>query len=300
MNTFTEKPKDVAEILRKVQRIQIVANRKVNNLLAGQYHSVFRGQGMEFDDVREYQPGDEVRSIDWNVTARAGAPYVKRFREERELTVLLLVDVSASGAFGTIERSKLELVTEVAALIMFSALKNNDKAGLLLFCDEPVEYHAARKGKSNVLRLIRELLAVNPIQRPTNITAALDYVNRVQRRRAVVFLFSDFLGKLTESALRMTSLRHDLIAAPVIDPREQTMPNVGIATFVDPETGEVVEVDTFHPGVRAAFDKANRMRIAAMKDRFQRLGIDQLPIFTGVDYVKDMHKFFRMRERRFR
>jgi len=192
---------DVASILKRVRQIQIVANRRVDDLLAGQYKSVFRGRGMEFDEVREYQPGDDVRSIDWNVTARAGAPFVKRFVEERELTVMFLVDVSASGAFGSTWRSKLETLVELAAMLMFSALKNNDKVGLVTFCDEVIDYFPPRKGKSNVLHLIRELVAVEPVARPTNIAAAVDYLNRVQRRRAVVFLLSDFLAGDASKAL---------------------------------------------------------------------------------------------------
>ena len=183
---------DIAELLKMVRRIEIVANRTVNDLFSGQYKSVFRGRGMEFSEVREYQPGDDIRTIDWNVTARAGRPYIKRFVEERELTVLFLVDVSASGVFGS-QRSKLETAVEIAATLMFSALKNNDKVGLVTFADQVLEFHQPRKGKANVLRLIRELLTVTPVVRPTNLKTVLDYVNRIQKRRAVVFLLSDFL-----------------------------------------------------------------------------------------------------------
>ena len=203
---------EVADILKKVQRIQIVANRTVNDLFAGQYKSVFRGRGMEFDEVREYQPGDDVRTIDWNVTARTGHPFIKRFAEERELTVLFLVDVSASGAFGSADRSKLELVIEVAALLMFSALKNNDKVGLVTFCDEVLDYFPPRKGKANVLRLIRQLVAAEPVARSTDLGSVLEFVNRVQKRRAVVFLISDFLAPQAPRAMAACSKRHDLIA----------------------------------------------------------------------------------------
>ena len=184
----------VVEILKKVQRIQIVANRAVNDLFAGQYKSVFRGRGMEFDEVREYQPGDDIRTIDWNVTARTGNCFIKRFCEERELTVLFLVDVSASGAFGSTQQSKLELAVEIAALLMFSALKNNDKVGLIQFCDDVLDYLPPRKGKSHVLHIIRKLVGAQPVARDTNLDKALDFLNRVQKRRAVVFLMSDFLG----------------------------------------------------------------------------------------------------------
>ena len=191
----------VIDILKKVRRIQIVANRTVNDLMAGQYKSVFRGRGMEFDEVREYQPGDDIRTIDWNVTARTGTPFIKRFCEERELTVLLLVDVSASGVFGSGSQSKLELAVEMAALLMFSALKNNDKVGLLTFCDRVLDYFPPRKGKANVLQLIRQLVSAEPVPRETKLASALEYLNRVQKRRAVVFLLSDFLAPPARHAM---------------------------------------------------------------------------------------------------
>src|SRR5882724_11819342 len=187
--------RDISEVLKEVRRIQIVANRQVNDILAGEYLSVFKGRGMEFDSVREYVPGDEIRNIDWNVTARTGAPYVKKFAEERELTIMLAIDVSASGAFGSLRLSKMDTAVEVAAVLMFSALKNHDKVGLLFFADDVVKYIPPRKGRSNVLRLIRELLSVEPIKATTDIPAALQFIGRVQRRRSVVFLMSDFLGQ---------------------------------------------------------------------------------------------------------
>ncbi len=210
---------DVTEILKKVRHIQIVANRAVNDLFAGQYKSVFRGRGMEFDEVREYQPGDDVRTIDWNVTARTGAPFVKRFCEERELTVIFLVDISASGAFGSGERSKLDMVVEVAAMLMFSALKNNDKVGLITFCDDVIDYFPPRKGKVNVLHLIRQLVAVEPVPRETDLNSALEFLSKVQKRRAVAFMISDFLAPPARHAMAVCSKRHDLIAMTVADPR---------------------------------------------------------------------------------
>ncbi|MBN1394692.1 MAG: DUF58 domain-containing protein [Pirellulales bacterium] len=291
---------DVLDILKKVQRIQIVANRTVNDLLAGQYKSVFRGRGMEFDEVREYQPGDDVRTIDWNVTARAGAPFIKRFCEERELTVMLLVDVSASGAFGSTERSKLDLVIEMAAMLMFSALKNNDKIGLLTFCDEVVDYLPPRKGKANVLRLIRQLVAAEPIARATDLSAPLDYLNRVQKRRAVVFLISDFQAPEARHAMAAANRRHDLVAVTIADPREQVLPDVGFVSLRDAETGEVVEVDTHHPRVRQLFRDSATGRDAALAQRLKKAGVDQLAINADEDYQKCLRRFFRMRERRFR
>ena len=290
----------VAEIVQKVRRIQIVANRAVNDLFAGEYHSVFRGRGMEFDEVREYQPGDEVRDIDWNVTARSGVPFVKRYREERELTVLFLVDISASGAFGSLDRSKMELAVEVAALLMFSALKNNDKVGLLLFCDEVLKYLPPRKGKASVLRFIRELVAARPVARETRVDRALEFLNRVQRRKAVVFLISDFLGSHDERQLMVANSRHDLVAITVADPRESSLPDVGFVKLKDAETGEIMELDTAHRKVRELFASEAAKRRDALTSGLRRMAVDELPIRTDESYVTSMRRFFRMRERRMR
>jgi len=291
---------DIAEILRKVQRIQIVANRTVNDLFAGQYKSVFRGRGMEFDEVREYQPGDDVRAIDWNVTARTGAPFVKRFCEERELTVLFLVDVSASGAFGSVGRSKLEMVIEVAALLMFSALKNNDKVGLITFCDKVMDYYPPRKGKSKMLHLLRQLVALEPVARQTDLEAALEFLSRVQKRRAVTFLISDFLAPKAQHTLAVCNKRHDLIAITVADPREQVLPDVGFISLMDAETGRIVEVDTRHRQVRAMFESRATERFDGLSRDLKKLGMDELAIRTDEDYLTSLRRFFRMREKRFR
>lgn len=291
----------VAEILKKVQRIQIVASRSVNDLLAGQYKSVFRGRGMEFDEVREYQPGDDIRTIDWNVTARTGGNcFIKRFSEERELTVLFLVDVSASEAFGSAERSKLDLVVEVAALLMFSALKNNDKVGLVLFCNDIEGFFPPRKGRSNVLRLIREMVSATPVRKDTNLENALRFLNRVQKRRAVVFLISDFLGPSARHALAVSNQRHDVIAITVSDPREQLLPDVGFISLRDAETGEIVEVDTKHPKVRALFATRAAERSAALSNELKKVGVDELSISTHEGYVTSLRRFFNTREKRFR
>ena len=291
---------DVATILKRVQRIEIVANRTVNDLFAGQYKSVFRGRGMEFDEVREYQPGDDIRTIDWNVTARTGTPFIKRFCEERELTVLLAVDASGSGAFGSGERSKLDLVVEVAAMLMFSALKNNDKVGLVTFCDAVLDYYPPRKGKGNVLHLIRELISIEPVARPTSLGAALEFLARVQKRRAVVFLISDFLAPQTQQALALCNSRHDLIAVTVTDPREQILPDVGFISLADAETGQIVELDTRHPHVRALFASRTARRAAELSAELRKVGVDELAIRTDEDYLKSLRRFFHMRERRFR
>ena len=293
-------PEDVAQILKRVRRIQIVANRTVNDLFAGQYKSVFRGRGMEFDEVREYQPGDDVRTIDWNVTARTGSPFIKRFCEERELTVLFLVDVSASGAFGSGSRSKLDLVVEITALLMFSALKNNDKVGLLTFCDEVIDYFPPRKGKSNVLHLIRRLISADPVARETSLAAALEFLSRVEKRRAVAFLISDFLAPHAPRALAACNRRHDLVAITVADPREQVLPDVGFLSLVDAETGRRVELDTRHPRVRALFESRTADRAQALSEELKRVGVDELPIRTDEDYLTSLRRFFRMREKRFR
>ncbi len=293
---------EIAEIIKKVRRIQIVANRAVNDLFAGQYKSVFRGRGMEFNEVREYQPGDDVRTIDWNVTARTGTgtAFIKRFCEERELTIMFLVDVSASGAFGSVDRSKLDMVVEAAATLMFSALKNNDKVGLITFCDDVIDYFPPRKGKSHVLHLIRELVAVEPVARDTNLAAALEFLSRVQRRRAVVFLISDFLAADSQHAMAVCNKRHDLIAMTVSDPREHAMPDVGFITLQDAETGELVELDTRCPKVRELFKSRAEKRSEGLSDRLKRIGADELAIRTDEDYASSLHRFFRLREKRFR
>jgi uncharacterized protein (DUF58 family) len=291
---------DVASIVKRVRRVQIVANRTVDDLLAGQYKSVFRGRGMEFDEVREYQPGDDVRSIDWNVTARTGTPFIKRYCEERELTVMFLVDASASGMFGSADRSKLDLVVEVAALLMFSALKNNDKVGLVTFCDTVLDFFPPRKGKGNVLRLIRQLVAVEPVARPTNLAVGLEYLSRVQKRRAVVFLISDFLAPEARQAMALCGARHDLIAVSVADPREQALPDVGFITLADAETGQLVELDTRHPRVRTLFAASAVRRSEELTAGLRKVGVDQLALRTDEDYLKGLRRFFRMRERRFR
>ncbi|MEM9645587.1 MAG: DUF58 domain-containing protein [Planctomycetota bacterium] len=290
----------VADILRKVQRIQIVANRSVNDLMAGQYRSVFRGRGMEFDEVREYQPGDEIRTIDWNVTARTGVPFIKRYCEERELTVMFLLDVSASGAFGTSTQSKLDVMVEMVALLMFSALKNNDKVGLLLFADDVQRYFPPRKGRSNVLRLIREMVAAEPVPRETSLDAALQFLNRVQKRRSVAFLVSDFQTEASRQSLAVSNGRHDLVSITVSDPREHELPDVGFIRLRDAETGEVVEVDTRHAQVRELFRRQAARRSEEVSAGLRRVRVDELAVSTTESYVTSLRRFFETRERRFR
>lgn len=288
--------RELDEVLKEVRRIQIVARRQVNDLLAGEYLSAFKGRGMEFDTVREYVPGDEIRSIDWNVTARSDGPYVKTFCEERELTILLAVDISASGAFGSQKISKMETAVEVAAVLMFTSLKNNDKVGLLFFADDVVKYIPPRKGRGNVLRLIREMLATEPVKSETNIAKALEYIGRVQRRRAVVFLLSDFIGPDCSRALAVANQRHDCIAVTLEDPRERELPSVGFLTLRDAETDELIELDTRNSRVRALFAKAANDRQAKIKELLRKANVDRLEIRTDQSYATSLQRFFRMRE----
>jgi len=340
---------DVTELIKKVRQVEIVARRTVNELFAGQYKSVFRGRGMEFSEVREYQPGDDIRSIDWNVTARTGKPFIKRFDEERELTILFLVDVSKSGLFGS-QRSKIETAVETAATLMFSALKNNDKVGLITFADQVLHFYRPRKGKSNVLHLLRELIAVEPTGDQTDLLSALDYVNRTQKRRAVVFLLSDFfvrgllpeehvfrkkptdtpqqqrkMGKMlsgirqqndsiafrpgrkrylskhqtpAERALSICARKHDLIAMMLTDKREGAFPKVGLITLQDAETGECREVDCGSEQVRQALSEHFQKVHGHLEAALQRCRIDQLRIESGSNFLVELRKFFRQREKR--
>lgn len=286
------------ELAKKIRYIQIHTSKAVNDVLAGEYHSVFKGRGMEFDEVREYVPGDEIRTIDWNVTARAGHPYVKRYVEERELTVLFLVDLSASGAFGSREKLKNEVAAELCALLSFSAIKNNDKVGLIIFTDVIELYIPPNKGVSHVLRLIRDLLHFKPRQSQTDIAGALDYLGHISHRRAVVFLVSDFLAEGFDKPLRILSKRHDLIAISIADPRETAMPNVGLIELEDAETGEQVILDTGSPSVRKQYERLGRRRQGSLREMFRSMGIDQINVVTGRDYVRDLVTFFRVREHR--
>ena len=289
--------RELEEVLKEVRRIQIVARKQVNDLLAGEYLSAFKGRGMEFDTVREYVPGDEIRSIDWNVTARSESPFVKTFCEERELTILLAVDISASGAFGSQKISKLETAVEVGAVLMFTSLKNNDKVGLLFFADDVMKYIPPRKGRGNVLRLIREMLAAEPVKSETNIAKALEYIGRVQRRRAVVFVLSDFIGPDCSKALAVANRRHDCIAVTLEDPRERELPSVGFLTLQDAETDELIELDTRNPRVRAMFAKVSHERQTKLKDLLRKANVDRLEIRTDQSYATSLQRFFRMRER---
>lgn len=286
------------ELLKKIRRIHIRTSHIANDVFAGHYHSTFKGHGMEFEEVREYQPGDEIRRIDWNVTARQGRPFIKRFREERELTVMLLVDVSGSQEFGTTTQLKRELAAEIGATLAFSAIKNNDKVGLVGFSDRIERFVKADKGTRHVLRVIRELLTLKATGRGTDIALALDYLNRATTRRAVVFVISDFLGSDYERSLRVVKRRHDVIPIAISDPREMVLPPVRFVDFVDNETGERVTFDT----TNRAFREEYRRRATAVAERrareFRRIDIDSIELVTGQSFVEPLSRFFRAREAR--
>jgi uncharacterized protein (DUF58 family) len=286
------------EILRKIRGLEIKTRALVETAFAGDYHSVFKGRGMNFEDVREYQPGDEIRAIDWNVTARLGAPFVKKFTEERELTVMLIVDVSASGNFGSTAQSKRELAAEVACLLAFSAIRNNDKVGLLLFSDRLELFIPPKKGRSHTLRIIREILFFEPTGRGTDAAAALRHFNKIITRRAVVFLISDFQAGDFSRELAVTGKRHDLIAVRIQDERERVLPNIGIVTLEDAETGEQIEINTADRNVRSRFALLAETRQSELARVLRRSKIDRIDLRTGDDYLPALRTFFKNRERR--
>jgi uncharacterized protein (DUF58 family) len=289
-----------------MRQLEIRTRRMVNDSLAGSYHSVFKGRGMDFDEVREYSPGDEVRTIDWNVTARAGKTFVKKFTEERELTIFLLVDISASGNFGSGALSKRDLAAELASVLAFSAIRNSDKVGLLLCTDQVERYLPPKKGRRHVLRVVRDILYHDPERTGTDIIKALDIANRLLHRRAVVFLISDFeipqnsADTRTElrRAMHRTNRRHDLIAVHVVDPREQELPDVGIVALEDAETGEVIELDTASATVRKRFKDQSLQRSRQLLSDFRAEGVDTLQLQTDLPYLPALQRFFKTRVRR--
>ena len=288
------------EMIRRIRRIEIRTRRLVNESMAGEYHSVFRGRGMEFSEVREYQMGDDIRTIDWNVTSRMGHPYVKKFVEERELTVALVVDASGSREFGSINRMKGEMAAEVSALLAFSAIKNNDRVGLLQFSDRIEKHVPARKGRKHVLRVIRELLYAAPESRGTDIVGALDYAMKVFSRRSVMFLISDFLSEGYERAVRRAAKRHDLVAIVIGDPREETLPRVGLLEVEDAETGEAMVIDTSDPKLQKEFHSRAEARRESRKRFFRTSGIDFIELTTQSPYDVPLVRFFEARARRAR
>ena len=287
------------ELVKHIRRIEIRTRRVVNSALGGQYHSVFKGRGMAFSEVRTYQPGDEIRTIDWNVTARMREPYVKVFSEERELTVMLLVDLSASGAFGSAEKSAAEVAAEIAALIAFSAISNNDRVGLILFSDRVEKLIPPKKGRSHVLRVISEILTYKPEGRGTSLTAALDYHQRIMRRRAVTFVISDFFdGGAWEKRLRLAARRHDLIPVVLRDPWTDALPELGLIWAEDAETGEPLLLDSANKGLRRRYEARRAKWRAELAHLFGRLDLDFVDLRTDRDYVGALVGFFRARARR--
>lgn len=286
------------EILEKVRLIEIRSRNVVNDLFAGEYHSAFKGRGMEFAEVREYLRGDDVRSIDWNVTARTGSPYVKVFDEEREQTVMLLVDASASGAFGSVRQMKGEVGVEISALLAFAAIKNNDRVGLLIFTDVVEVFVPPKKGRKHVLRVIRELLYFQPQGKRTSITNALDYLEKVLHRRSVVFLISDFIDEHYERSLQLMRRRHDLVAVSLFDPRERALPDVGFINLQDAETGEQFLVDSGRQEVRAYFARQQEQEDERRRALFLRNGVDEVSIDITKSYVDPLVRLFHARVRR--
>ena len=286
------------EVIRQIRRLQLRARRAVEDLLGGEYHSVFRGTGMAFEEVRNYQPGDDVRSIDWNVTARMSLPFVKRYVEERERTVLLAVDVSGSLAFGTGSHRKREVAAELAAVLAFTAIGNNDRVGLMQFTDHVEHYLPPGKGSRHVLRLIRDVLFYEPRGRRTSLAGGLDHLNRVQRKPAIVFLFSDFLDAGFEKALKRTAGRHDLIAVRLSDPREEVLPPVGLVQLEDAETKERLLIDTSDVALRLAYQDAARRRVEDLRKLAGAAGVDLVEATTNGGHVDELVAFFRRRRRR--
>ncbi len=286
------------EILKKVRHIEIRTKGLVNDLFGGEYHSVFKGRGMTFSEVREYQPGDDIRLIDWNVTARSGSPFIKVFEEERELTVYLMVDISRSGHFGTHLQFKSELAVEIAAVLGFSAIKNNDKVGLILFSDEVEQYIAPKKGKSHVLRVVRELLYHQPRGKGTSLKTALDFLLHIAKRRSVVFLLSDFMDDGYWSSLKIANRKHDIIGLQMNDPFELAIPDIGLVKVHDPETEESTWIDTSSVTERKRFEESVRDERDTFKRECDRIGFDLIHISTDKDYIEPIMTYFKRREKR--
>lgn len=288
---------ETSELLRKVRKIEIKTRGLSRHLFTGEYHSAFKGRGMSFSEVRSYQYGDDVRMIDWNVTARTGEPYVKIFEEERELTVMLLIDMSQSSFFGTATQMKHEILTEICAVLAFSAINNNDKVGVLFFSDRVEKFMPPKKGRQHILRIIRELLDFQPKGNGTNIGAALEYFNNAIKKRSVCFMLSDFLGSGYEAPLRVAAKKHDIIGLQIVDPREAALPNVGLMRVADPETGELAWLDTASAKVRQSYEDWHRQQSAAFKSIFLKSGADTVRVHTDESYVNALLKFFHKRIR---
>ncbi len=288
------------EVIRQIRRLQLKARHAVEDLLGGEYHSVFKGAGLAFEEVRAYQPGDDIRAIDWNVTARMGHPFIKRYIEERELTVMVAVDCSGSQQFGTRTQQKREVAAELAAVLAFSAISNNDRVGLVQFSDRVERFVPPRKGTRHVLRLIRDVLFYQPIHRGTSLREGLDFLNRVLHRRTIVFLLSDFLDSGYEASFKRTGRRHDFIAVRIVDPREEELPAVGLLELEDAESGERLLLDTNSAAVRLAFRAAAQRRREQLTQLTRRTRVDLIEVSTDGGHLDALIRFFRLRERRLR
>ncbi len=286
------------ELLKQVRQIEIRTKGLVNHLFSGEYHSVFKGRGMEFSEVREYQFGDDIRNIDWNVTARFGHPFIKVFEEERELTVMLMVDISGSLMFGSVSKTKQRIAAELSAILAFSALKNNDKVGLILFTDKIEKFVPPRKGNKHVLRIIREVLSFEPEGNATDIKAALEFMNSAIKKRSIIFLLSDFMDEDYEKILRVVGKKNDLIGVVLDDRRENEIPPIGLIRFTDAETGEERWIDTSNKRVRSMMKQARKEAVVKRNSTFITSRLDRIHVQTGEDYIKPLVQFFRMRERR--
>ena len=288
---------ETSELLKKVRKIELKTKGLSNHIFAGEYHTAFKGRGMAFSEVREYQPGDDVRTIDWNVTARFNLPFVKVFEEERELTVMLIIDVSGSKDFGTQNQFKQELVTELAAVLAFSAIQNNDKIGVIFFSDKVEKFIPPKKGKSHILRIIRELIAFEPENTTTKIAEGLRYFNNVIKKRAVCFVISDFMDSGYDAPLKIANKKHDVIAIKINDPREDQLPNVGLIQLKDAESGQLKWVDTSNPSVRESYQSYSRNMSQQTKQLFKNSGVDTIALQTDQDYIKPLIRFFKKRNR---
>lgn len=289
---------NASSLLKKVRKIEIKSKGLSNHIFAGEYHTAFKGTGMAFSEVREYQSGDDIRSIDWNVTARYNTPFVKIFEEEREMTVMLLIDVSASGDFGTNKQYKKDLATEIAAVLAFSAIKNNDKVGVIFFSDRIEKFIIPKKGKSHILRIIREIVSLEPDSKGTDVSMALEYFNSVIKKRSICFLLSDFTSTPFSKPLKIASKKHDIVGVRVHDKRESEMPNIGLVPMQDIETDKLVYVDTSNKEIRLDYSKTRSQKIKELNKIFETNGVDLVQISTGEDYVKPLVNFFKRRGKR--
>lgn len=287
-----------SDLLKKVRKIEIKTKGLSNHIFAGEYQTAFKGKGMAFSEVRKYHSGDDIRSIDWNVTARYNSPFVKVFEEEREMTAVLIIDVSKSGSFGTKKQLKKELATEIAAILAFSAIKNNDKVGVIFFTNKVEKFIPPKKGKTHILRIIREILSFQPKGKGTDITQALEYFNSVIKKRSICFILSDFISKEFNTPLKIASKKHDVIALRIYDKREMKLPNIGIIPMEDPESKEIIFLDSSNKRVREKFEENSKKEYAKLKKALPSSGVDLINISTGTDYVKPLISFFKERENR--